>query len=81
MGKQLRINDPELARQAEDADEVYIGRRLFIPVEFDDTKEDGRLSPKEVARVKEALADPRKPLRGQEAVEYLRQLEKEYDLD
>ncbi|HWI51301.1 MAG TPA: hypothetical protein VNT01_04090 [Symbiobacteriaceae bacterium] len=81
MARQLRIVDPVLARQAQRADEVYIGKKLFVAVLVDDGQEAESLTPEEVEMVKQALADTRPPLRGEAALEYLRQRGKEIGLD
>lgn len=80
MAKQLRILDPDLARQALEADTIYIGNKLFVAVTVDDTEE-ASLSEAEVAMAKEALADQRPPLRAEEAVAYLRRRGKDLGLD
>lgn len=81
LARQLRIADPDLERQASEADEVYIGKKLFVAVTIDDDQEPEPLTPDEVEMVKEAMADTRPPLRGAAALEYLRQRGKEMGLD
>lgn len=81
MARQLRIADPDLARQAEEVDEVYIGKKLFVAVTIEDDREPEALAPKEVEMVKEAMADTRPRLRGDQVLEYLRVRGKELGLD
>jgi hypothetical protein len=81
MSRQLRIADPELVRKANTVDEVYIGKKLFVSVVFDESLAEGTLTPDEVARVNEALADTRPGLRGDEVMEYLRLRGKDLGLD
>jgi hypothetical protein len=66
MSRQLRIADPELVRRADAADEVYFGKKLYVSVVFDDHIAGAKLTPDEVVRVNQALADTRPSLNADE---------------
>lgn len=84
MAKQLRIEDPDLVRRAQDADVIIIGGRSYVLVE--DAVGPGEGGPyeptsDEAAMLREAAADPRPGLQGPEVDAYLSRRRRELGLD
>jgi hypothetical protein len=85
MARQLRIDDPELTRQAEGVDVIIIGNRTFVLMDVAAISSVGadlyQPTPEEAEMLREAAVDPRPHLSGMDVDAYMRRRRRELGLD
>lgn len=84
MARQLRIDDPDLTRRAEEVEVIIIGNRKFVLIDESvvSSGEDQlyQPTPEEAEMLREAAVDPRPHLSGKDVDAYLDRRRRELGL-